>query len=92
MDKPYSALSMLRRFKDLTQEQLAIQIGVSPRTISRWETGKEQPKLSPEQFKKLGKVLGVSLEEMPEHFYPQPHETHQELRSLIITRVVNGEH
>ena len=92
MDKPYSALLMLRKFKDLTQEQLALQIGVSVRTISRWETGKEKPKLSPEQFKKLGKVLGVSLEEMPEHFDPQPPETHQSLRSLLITRMVNDEH
>ena len=35
-------LKALRRGKALTQEQLAEQLGVSGRTVSRWETGVSQ--------------------------------------------------
>ncbi len=39
-------LKTLRKEKDLTQEQLAEQLGVSARTISRWETGSNMPDIS----------------------------------------------
>ena len=39
-------LRKLRKEKGLTQEQLAEHIGVSRRTISRWETGNNMPDLS----------------------------------------------
>lgn len=35
----------LRKEKELTQEQLAEQFGVSRRTVSRWETGSNMPDL-----------------------------------------------
>ena len=38
-------LQTLRKEKGLTQEQLAEQIGVSRRTVSRWETGSNVPDL-----------------------------------------------
>ena len=38
-------LQALRRENGLTQEQLAEQIGVSRRTVSRWETGSNMPDL-----------------------------------------------
>ena len=38
-------LQALRKEKGLTQEQLAEQIGVSRRTVSRWETGSNMPDL-----------------------------------------------
>lgn len=37
-------LRKLRKDKQLTQEQLAEQLNVSRRTISRWETGVSQTK------------------------------------------------
>ncbi|WP_455542677.1 helix-turn-helix domain-containing protein [Intestinibacter sp.] len=40
-----SFLKVLRKEKGLTQEQLAQQLNVSGRTISRWETGSNMPDL-----------------------------------------------
>ena len=37
-------LKELRLEKEMTQEQLAEQVGVSRRTVSRWETGVSQTK------------------------------------------------
>ena len=39
-------LKELRREKGITQEQLAEELGVSGRTISRWETGSNMPDIS----------------------------------------------
>ena len=38
-------LKHLRKEKGLTQEQLAEQISVSSRTVTRWETGSNMPDL-----------------------------------------------
>ena len=39
-------LKQLRKEKTLTQSQLAEQLNVSDRTVSRWETGTNLPDLS----------------------------------------------
>lgn len=39
-------LKRLRNEKELTQEQLAEKVGVSNRTVSRWETGNNLPDIS----------------------------------------------
>ena len=36
----------LRNGKNITQEQFAEQLGVSNRTVSRWETGSNMPDIS----------------------------------------------
>ena len=41
-----SFLKELRREKGITQEQLAEQLNVSGRTVSRWETGSNMPDIS----------------------------------------------
>ena len=38
-------LQTLRKEKGITQEQLAEQVGVTRRTVSRWETGSNMPDL-----------------------------------------------
>lgn len=39
-------LKELRKEKGLTQEQMAERLGVSGRTVSRWETGSNMPDIS----------------------------------------------
>lgn len=66
--QPESKLEMLRRRRFMTQSQLAKEIGVSAHTISRWESGDQQPRLTPIQFKKLIKVLEITVDELPDYF------------------------
>ena len=60
-------IKALREQKKLTQAQLADQLSVSHKTISKWETGKGLPDIS--LLEPLAKALGVSL---PELFSGQP--------------------
>lgn len=55
-------ISDLRKQKNLTQEQLAEKLGVTNRSISRWETGKTMPDLS--LLKPLSELLGVTINEL----------------------------
>lgn len=52
----------LREKKNLSQKQLGMQLGISNKTISKWENGGGYP--STELILPLAKVLGVGVEEM----------------------------
>ena len=51
-----------RHEKDLTQEELGEAIGVSNRTISRWENGDTMPDIS--MYEDLTKKLGITITEL----------------------------
>ena len=57
-----SYIARKRREQNLTQEQLAQQLGVSNKTISKWENGKCMPDYS--IIQKLCDVIHVSLPEL----------------------------
>lgn len=57
-----SFIAHLRKEQGFTQEQLAEKIGVSNRSVSRWENGNTLPDYSLLQH--LATVLGVSLSEL----------------------------
>ena len=57
-----SYIARKRREQNLTQEQLAQQLGVSNKTISKWENGKCMPDYS--IIQKLCDTLGVTLLEL----------------------------
>ena len=50
-----------RKEKDLTQEALAERVGVSAKSVSRWENGKTMPDYT--LIEDLTKVLGISINE-----------------------------
>ena len=63
------AIKALRERKGLTQKQLAEQILVSDKAVSKWETGKGLPDLS--LLEPLAKALGVSVAELLSGEYRQ---------------------
>lgn len=57
-----AAIKKLRERKGLTQSQLANQIGVSDKAVSKWETAKGLPDIS--LIEPLAKALGISVTEL----------------------------
>ena len=57
-----AAIRQLRESRNLTQAVLAEQIGVSSKTVSKWETGKGLPDIS--LLQPLAQALGVSILEL----------------------------
>lgn len=55
-------IALKRREKNLTQEQLAEKIGVSNKTVSKWENGKCMPDYA--VVETLCNVLGISVSEL----------------------------
>ena len=57
-----ATIRQLREARNLTQADLAQQIGVSSKTISKWETAKGLPDIS--LLQPLAQALGISLIEL----------------------------
>ena len=55
-------IALNRKAKGLTQEQLGEKLGVSNKTISRWENGNYMPDFS--LLEPLSKELGITLNEL----------------------------
>lgn len=55
-------IAKMRKEKDLTQEQFAEKLGVSNRSISRWENGKTLPDIS--LFPSICEELGINITEL----------------------------
>lgn len=55
-------IAMKRKEKNLTQDQLAERIGVSNKTVSKWETGKNFPDYAIIEY--LCKELGITISEL----------------------------
>lgn len=55
-------IALLRKEKNLTQEELGQKLGVTSKTISRWENGNYMPDLS--LFEPLTNILGVTITEL----------------------------
>lgn len=55
-------ISRLRQNKNMTQEQLAARIGVTPQALSRWERGQSLPDLS--LLTEVCRILEVSADEL----------------------------
>lgn len=55
-------LVQLRKLNDLTQEELAEQVGVSRQSIAKWESGETLPDL--EKSRLLAEAFSVSLDDL----------------------------
>ena len=55
-------LIQLRKYKHLTQEDLAEQLGVTRQAIAKWESGETVPDL--DKCKKLAEIFEVSLDDL----------------------------
>ena len=55
-------MAELRREQGLTQEELGEELGVSNKTVSRWETGTYLPPV--EMLQRLSERYGVSINEL----------------------------
>ena len=62
MERIGGFLKNLRKEKEITQEQLAEKLGVSSRTVSRWETGSNLPDLG--MLIELSDLYNVDIREL----------------------------
>ena len=62
VDKAHYTLKMLRAKLELTQKEVAIQIGVSESTWNKWENQKSFPNVP--QIKKIEGLFGVNYNEI----------------------------
>lgn len=69
----------LRKTINLSQEQLAEQLGVTRQTISKWELDETAPDLK--QAKQLSKIFKVSLDEL----------TDNDVKNILMEKVSNTE-
>ncbi|MFQ4139815.1 helix-turn-helix transcriptional regulator [Nodosilinea sp. PGN35] len=72
-DAPPPKESPLKRRREelgLTQRDIGLALGKTDQTISNWETGIYEPKMTPREFKKLCEVLDWSLKDIPDNFGP----------------------
>ncbi len=60
----------LREKVGLTQEAVALALGVTDHTIRNWEKGRAEPRLTIRQVKKLCQLLNCTLDELPDDFGP----------------------
>lgn len=65
-----SALVRLRRIQNLTQKQVADALGITVQTVSNWEVGRAEPKLTIRQFKTLLRILKCTVDELPDDLGP----------------------
>lgn len=74
-------IAQLRRRKGLTQESLGLKLGVSNKTISRWENGIYLPDV--EMLQLLAQEFGVTMEELISGETPTPKPSQQSAVKII---------
>ena len=63
-EKEPLTLLQLRERAGLTQRRMAIALDVTDNTVSAWETGRHEPRLTIPQMNRLMQVLNCSFEEL----------------------------
>ena len=58
----HSKMIKLRKIKGLTQENFAVEIGVSRQSVYKWESGQSYPDV--EKLLKIARTFGVTVDDM----------------------------
>ena len=81
-------LKELRKEKKLTQEELAGEIGVTEKTISRWEN--EEVQIKPDKTQELADYFGVSVGYLLRYSYNKREtKSVEKLESVFVEFLVN---
>lgn len=101
-----NSISERRKAKGMTQEELAVNLGVSPQAVSKWENNLSCPDIS--LLPAIAKIFGMSVDELlgaasatenvgeektfsePEIAYEEPVFTGKKATTLLITTERNG--
>lgn len=69
LSKTGKLIKELRREKGLTQKELSQELGISPKTVSKWETGHGFPDI--DMISNLSEILGVDISKLLEGKMPE---------------------
>lgn len=79
-------ISKMRKNKKQTQQELANELGVSPKTISKWETGNGLPDIS--MLNKICKTFDISIEELLEGNLIKKENKNKKTKFIIILLII----
>lgn len=68
----HERIYQLRKQKNMTQQDLADQLGVSRQAVSRWEMGTAKPEL--ESLIVMSRIFGITVDELLTGEYSTPEE------------------
>ncbi len=87
-----SRIAALRRKKNMTQEELAAALGVTPQAVSKWENDLSCPDIT--LLPQLSKLLGVSVDELLGSVAPEtqllPEESRKPINEMLLRIYVNS--
>ena len=87
-----SRIAALRRKKNMTQEELAAALGVTPQAVSKWENDLSCPDIT--LLPQLAKLLGVSVDELLGSAAPEtqllPAENRKPINEMLLRIYVNS--
>ena len=79
-------IAALRKEKGMTQLELAQQMGVTDKAVSKWERDLSYPDIN--TIPRLAEVLGVSLEDLMQIYTPEKQEHEVSIHLSTIARAV----
>lgn len=79
-------IATLRKEKGMTQLELAQQMGVTDKAVSKWERDLSCPDIN--TIPRLAEVLGVSLEDLMQIYTPEKQEHEVSIHLSTIARAV----
>lgn len=75
-------ISKLRKDKELTQEELGNILGVSPKTISKWECGNSIPDIN--ILKEISSYFKISIEDLVNFHYEENDKKENNNKKIVI--------